>query len=100
EKTRDESKNRYDRAYALWQRGAESKENVDAALLTWERYKYETVSKAEAVKTAERELGQAETILDLHVVRSKFNGQVKTIVKHKGEAVKNLDTVLEMSVHD
>lgn len=99
EKTRDEAKKRWDRTERLYKAGAESIESVDAAQLGYYRYVFETVSKTEAVKTAGKELRQAETILDLHMIRSKINGQVKQLSKHKGESVKNLDTVLEMQDH-
>jgi WD40 repeat protein len=96
EKTRDEAKKRWDRADMLWRKGSEALEAVQAAQLGYERYVSETVSKTEGVKTAAQELRQSDTVLDLHMIRSKINGEVKQLVKHKGESVKNLDAVLEM----
>src|SRR5262249_24556206 len=42
----------------------------------------------------EAELKQTKTVVGLHEIRSKIRGQVKTIYKHKGEEVKNLEPIL------
>jgi WD40 repeat protein len=95
-KTRDEAFERWQRADYLYQKGAGSLEDATAAKLAYEHYRYDAVSKAEGVKVAAQEARQALTIVDLHIIRSKINGQVKEVIKHPGEAVKNLETVLEM----
>jgi WD40 repeat protein len=97
ERTRDEARERWMRADTLWHKGAGSMEDATGAKLTWERYIYETTSKTEAVKVAATELREAETALEQHVIRSKVNGQVRQVLRHQGEAVKNLDPVLEES---
>jgi WD40 repeat protein len=73
-----------------------SKDEVNEARAGWERYKQEVVSKGEEVKVAARELRQTETILELHAIRSTMNGEIKQLVRKGGEAVHNLEPVLEM----
>jgi len=99
EKSREEYKERWLRADQLYKQGAGSKEDATAAKLGYDHYVYETINKAEGVKVAGKELRQAETILDLHSIRSKINGEVKQLIKRRGEAVHNLETVLEMQDH-
>ena len=71
-----------------------SQEEYRGALLTWDRYKYETIGKEQQVIVQAKELRQAETVVDLHAIHSKITGQVKNLLKHRGEAVRNLDTVM------
>jgi WD40 repeat protein len=96
EKQRNEYKERYERADLLYKKGAGNYEDVSAAKLAWEYHIFETIHKTEDVKVAGKEMRQMETLLDLHLIRSKISGRVKTLIKHKGESVKSLDTVLEM----
>lgn len=101
EKTRDEAEKRYQTQLRLLRtNGAASPEDVRGAELTWIRYQYEVVSKAEAIKVAEQELKQAEKTLDMYDIRSKVSGKVKSIIRHEGEAVKNLDTVIQVQNYD
>lgn len=93
-KTRDEAKNRYDREINLRNVKATSQQDIDGALLTWQRYLHEEVSKRQAIVLSEHELKQTQTVLEMHTIRSKINGVVKAIYKHPGEAVKNLEPVL------
>jgi WD40 repeat protein len=97
-KTREEAKSRYDTSYKLYslRGGVESEESMRGARLTWQRYIYEVYSKREAIRVAAAELKQAQTTLEMHVLRSKINGRIKSIYKHKGDAVKNLDPVLQV----
>jgi multidrug efflux pump subunit AcrA (membrane-fusion protein) len=92
---RDEVKVRYQRQVKLWQ-GSPSKEDMDAAHLTWIRYIEEALSKHEAVKQARAELKKAEVDLDLYQIRSPVGGVIRSIKKHSGEAVKQFDTVFEL----
>jgi WD40 repeat protein len=96
EKQRDEYKERYQRAFDLYKRGAGSYEDMTAARLAHEYHVYETVHKQEDLKVAGNEMRQAQTLLDLHQIRSKINGRVKQVIKHRGEAVKSLEPILEM----
>lgn len=96
EKTRDETKQRYQTGVDLFGRGggsAMSKEEVRERLLAWEKYSQEAISKQEAIRVAEAELKQAQTIVDKHDIRSQINGIVKVIYRQPGEAVKQLEPV-------
>jgi hypothetical protein len=94
EKIRDYYEKRYQTLVNLGP--SASKDEVNEARAGWERYKAEVVSKGAEVKVAARELRQTETILELHAIRSTMNGQVKQLVRKGGEAVHNLEPVLEM----
>jgi WD40 repeat protein len=94
EKTREEAKERFFSAEKLRAKGGMSQEEYRGALLTWDRYKYETIGKEQQVIVQAKELRQAETVVDLHAIHSKITGQVKNLLKHRGEAVRNLDTVM------
>ncbi len=94
EKTRDEARVRWIRSAKLFDSGGGSREDMDANKLAFERYRYETIQKTEAIKVAAREMRQTETVLDQHLVRSIINGEVKSILRQPGEAVRNLDPVL------
>jgi len=87
---------RMQRLEGLKARGAATQEEVSEARAGYERYYQETISKGMQVKVAARELRQSETILEQHQIRSKIKGEVKQLIKHKSESVKNLDSVLEM----
>ncbi len=99
EKQRDEYKERWQRADLLYKRGAGSYEDATAAKLAYDYHVFETIHKQEDLKVAGNEMRQAETMLDLHLIRSKINGQIKQVVKHPGESVRMLDTVAEMQDH-
>lgn len=98
QKTRDEAEQRYrtSRDLNIRARGAESEENVRGAKLTWERYIYESISKTQAIYVSAAELTQAQTALEMHTLRSKIPGRIKAVYKNKGDAVKNLDPVLQI----
>jgi WD40 repeat protein len=99
EKTRDEAEARYNASEKARSqvgiRGA-SDEEVRGNRLAWDRYKYEAISKGEAIKVSAAELKQAQTILGMHALRSKIPGTIKVIYKNKGDAVKNLDPVMQL----
>jgi WD40 repeat protein len=99
EKQRDEYRERWQRADLLYKRGAGSLEDATAAKLAYDYHVFETIHKQEDLKVAGNEMRQAETLLELHMVRSKINGEVKQVSKHKGEAVRSLETVMEMQDH-
>jgi WD40 repeat protein len=98
EKTRDEAEERFKTSRDLYfkSRIAESLESMRGAKLTWERYIYEAISKTQAISVATAELKQAETTLDMHMLRSRIPGVIKNVYKNKGDAVKNLDPVLQV----
>ena len=68
--------------------------------LTWERCIQEELAKKAALAVAKREVQQANTRLEKCAITSPESGVVKTIQLRKGEAVKRLDTVLEIQPLD
>src|SRR5262249_41146731 len=97
-KTRDEAEQRWKTNNDLYTRGkgVVSLEDVRGAKLTWDRYIYESISKVQAINVAAAELKQSETTLEMHCLRSKIPGRIKAVYKNKGDAVKNLDPVLQI----
>lgn len=95
-KTRDEAKIRLDIAPRLVAQGAMSQEDARAAVVTYERYRAEHVSKINMVYVAREEMNQARTVLELHEIRSAFRGMIKAIYKNTGEAVRELDPVVQL----
>ncbi len=109
EKSRDECEKRYETAMKLWREHngpAISMEDVRQAQLAWDHYKYEVVSKSEAIKVAEQEQNQAQKTLDMYEIRSKISGIVKSIYKYPGEGVsatnagKNADPIVLIQNYD
>lgn len=96
-KSGEEAKNKFDIQQRLWQNGrAASEEEVRTAKLNWEKAVYEAIGKQEAVKLADRELNQAETVLRMHQIRAGTPGIIKTIYKRRGEALKALEPVVQI----
>src|SRR5262249_25938659 len=96
-KTAGEARSRYDTQVVLYNSRAgraTSREDVDGARLTWERYVSEAISKEQAITLATEEMNQAQTALEMQIIRSKINGVIKAIYKNRGDAVKNLESVL------
>lgn len=96
EKTREEAKTRWEGAQRLMNTGAISREDYRAADVTHERYKAEYFSKVKMVDVAREEFYQAGTILELHEINSAFRGMVKAIYKNTGEAIRELDPVVQI----
>jgi WD40 repeat protein len=98
EKTRDEARSIYESESRMSSAGSgiTSARDLNAAKLTWERYKYEVISKGEAVHLAELEREQARTVLEMHAIRATIPGIVKAIYKRPGEAVKSYEPVLQI----
>ena len=65
QRTRDEAKFRYETQVKLLSSRSTATEEMRAAKLTWDRYAYESDSKREAVRLAELEQHQAETVLGI-----------------------------------
>jgi multidrug efflux pump subunit AcrA (membrane-fusion protein) len=86
------------------QRAAISKSVTDdefgRAVATLERYKEEEKAKRAAMKVTQRELSQAWVTLTMYDVRASIDGVIKSIYKYPGEAVKNLDPVLQIQNPD
>jgi WD40 repeat protein len=93
DKTRDEARERYLTANRLFLNHAFSEEETRGAKLVWDKQAYDAVAKREAVNKARAEANAAKTLLEMHQVRSKIPGIIKTIHKHPGESVKNGETM-------
>jgi WD40 repeat protein len=105
-KTRDEAQKRLETQRKLWKDRATNMEDLRGAELTYDRYVYEAISKAEAITVAQQEFEQAKKILSQHQIKSKIAGVVKAIYKQPGEAVsapgpgRNADPVLQIENYD
>jgi WD40 repeat protein len=73
-----------------------SREEYGAAKAQAEKYKEEEIAKRAGVVQAQRELSASLTQLRQHMIRASINGVIKTVYKQPGEAVKNLDAVLQI----
>lgn len=71
-----------------------TKDDLEGARLTASRCREEEAAKKSAVVKAQQELIQANAILNLHEIHAPVSGVIKSIEKERGEAVRNLDTVL------
>jgi WD40 repeat protein len=92
EKTRDETYERMERNAKLVKIGGVSQEEYSGSILTYERYKFEEIENRHAINSARSDVSKALTNLQLHEIRARISGAVKTIYKNtKGEAVKGLD---------
>jgi len=98
EKTRDETRKRYDsinRQYAASARTV-SLEDLRGAELTWQRYVQEEVSKGAALRQAEREIESSVTVLRKYEIKSTINGVIRAFYKNRGDAVRKLDPVMQV----
>jgi WD40 repeat protein len=95
-KTRDEA---YER-YLSRVRSKDSPEEIRGAWLTWQRYISEVVSKDKGVDLARLEKHQADVALEIHKIFATIDGEVKTIFKKDGEAVRALETVFQIQNRD
>jgi WD40 repeat protein len=77
-----------------------SKDEYFRAKLEVERYHEEWVSKQAQVKVAQRELHEAWTKLKMHEVRAAIDGVVQFVYKNAGDAVKNLEPVVQIQGPD
>jgi WD40 repeat protein len=95
---RNEAQNHYNHLEELRRKspGAVATEEVESALMNYERYTSEAVSKQGLYKVGEKELSQVITTLNMHFIRAEFDGTVMEFYKKDGEAVKNLEQVLQL----
>ena len=64
--------------------------------LTYDRYISEVTAKEKAVDVARLEKDQSDVMVDQHRITSPIHGQVKSIFRRRGEAVKGLETVFQI----
>jgi hypothetical protein len=76
--------------------GAISRDDLGAARVTVDKYRAEKVQKESAVKEAQQAISGAWTTLDLYFIRAMIPGRIRTLYKQPGEAVKNLDPVMQI----
>src|SRR5262249_33637443 len=93
-----EAQNRLDRLKQLLARAAVAQAEYEAAVLTRDRDRQEEAAKKEGVRAAQLDLERAQTILDMHTIRSPVSGVVQRILKRPGEAVRRLETLFEIRV--
>jgi WD40 repeat protein len=99
ERARDEAKDRYLTQLKLRSSTAgpaTSEEDLGGARVLWYHNHYDAVSKQEAIALARLELHQAETVLGMYEIRSAIPGVIKRVYKNAGEAVRNLEPVIEV----
>jgi RNA polymerase sigma factor (sigma-70 family) len=98
-KTRDEAEQRYrtmERQYNGGTARTVSLEDLRGAKLTWDRYFFEEISKKQAITEAELEARLARTRMKMHEIRSPVGGVITKFYKHRGEAVKAYEPVLQI----
>jgi RNA polymerase sigma factor (sigma-70 family) len=69
---------------------------VSAAKSTWEQAVEAARSKEAAVRQAQVAVKEAQIVLEMYEIRSPVRGVVKAILKSRGEAVKSLETVVQI----
>jgi multidrug resistance efflux pump len=77
-----------------------TEEDMGIARVTVARYSQEVKAKKANVTEVQGQLRRAMTQLKMHQIRSPADGVIKTILFYKGEAVKRLETVLEILPSD
>jgi WD40 repeat protein len=97
-KTKEEAERRVSAMEESMRRvpGSVSKDDYEGAKLTAKRYFEEEVAKKSAVIKTQQELIQANTILTKHEIHAIISGVIKVIYKNRGDAVKNLEPVLQI----
>ena len=68
-----------------------AEEEYTSAVLTRDRYRQDEIGKKAYLQAARLELEKAQTVLDMHTIRSPVAGVVRSILKYRGEGVRSLD---------
>ncbi|MFQ3650789.1 MAG: hypothetical protein SNJ75_10680 [Gemmataceae bacterium] len=94
----EEAKRRYERDRELNRKGGKviSPDELAISQVTAEKYREEANVKIAAIKSAQSELAAVYTALRQHIVRSSIEGIIRQTFKQPGEAVKNLEPVLQV----
>ena len=100
EATKNEYFTRWKSSETLLRSGGASSEDVRMNRLAYERYTLEEVAKKSGISQAQRELSGAQTVLRMHEIRPAVAGRVKEIYRKTGEAVKNLEPVIQIQDTD
>jgi RNA polymerase sigma factor (sigma-70 family) len=96
QKTREEARARRDRIQQLQKGDALYEEQCRMAQLTLDRYEAEFDAKKSELEVAQLEYRRAQTVLGKYEIRSPERGVIKAILKHRGEAVRALETVVQL----
>ncbi|MBL8799722.1 MAG: HlyD family efflux transporter periplasmic adaptor subunit [Planctomycetia bacterium] len=99
-KTRDEAEARAETAKKLFHSKSIAYEQMRMDILTHERYISEAVSKEQAVKLSELEHKQSKVVIDMHAIRATAGGEMKSVFKKPGEAVKAYEPVFQIHGRD
>lgn len=75
-------------------------EELRGAEFAWWKYRYEEDTKRATIGSTRAETDQVLTTLMQHEVRAATSGVVKNIARLRGEAVKNLETLMQIVNHD
>lgn len=76
--------------------GSVSKDDLEGMKLNARRYFEEEVSKGAALIKSQEELNGAQGILSRHEIRAAISGKIKVLYKNRGDAVKNLEPVMQI----
>jgi WD40 repeat protein/biotin carboxyl carrier protein len=98
EMTMVEARTRYERLRVTKAKlgGGVSDEEYRMSHLTWERYKQELRAKHSAVVEAQLTVDETAKLMAMHEIHSVIPGIVREVYRHRGEAVKNLESVLQL----
>jgi WD40 repeat protein len=80
--------------------GSVSKDDYESAKLQVRRYAEEETAKRGAVIKTQQELIQAQTVVAKHEIHAAMSGRIKVIYKYRGDAVKELEPVLQIQSRD
>src|SRR5947208_8481001 len=95
----EESKRRRETAQRLFEQGAMSREDKDAAVLTYTKYYEEQKVKFQGITVAKAELGVSDLIARQHELRNKIFlpfSKIQTIYKNSGDAVKSSEPIMQL----
>ena len=73
-----------------------SAQELSTAQSAWDQAVEKVKSKQAAIRQAQVALKEAQIVLEMYEIRSPVRGVVKAILKSRGEAVKSLETVVQI----
>jgi RNA polymerase sigma factor (sigma-70 family) len=90
----------WERLTALRKRGKQlvAEAELQIAQVQRDRYAKEAISKEMAITVAEREVEEAQTLLELYAIRSSMDGVIHAISRYPGEAVTKHDTLMQLRI--
>jgi biotin carboxyl carrier protein len=95
-KNREEADNRLQRLTKLLASAAVAQDEVSEAKQALSRAQAEEQAKTAAVRQTRTELKASTIVLEMYEIRSPVRGVVRFIGKDRGEAVKSLETVVQI----